>query len=181
MPILKRLVSIARPYAGKLLLVAVLTSTCALAELVEPWVYRAIVNDIAGVFISKHNGLLAARATNQIEENFILQTFRHVLRLPLAYFTARPSGATARQIDQSDQIAPLYTAVTQEVWSELFTATVILAVMVSVNVELSVVVLVALLVYVLVTVHTTRQLETHLEEYYGLRDDVSGRIQEVLD
>ena len=287
MPILKRLVSIARPYAGKLLLVAVLTSTGALAELVEPWVYRAIVNDIAGVFISKQNGfwaeileelrgggpepeatetpssaspgpgqapgvpeggavqpapeqkslppagtrrhrrrlrrpersgtpllppqtvshavrtlwlgvlvllttaavgkffaawadLLAARATNQIEENFILQTFRHVLRLPLAYFTARPSGATARQIDQSDQIAPLYTAVTQEVWSELFTATVILAVMVSVNVELSVVVLVALLVYVLVTVHTTRQLETHLEEYYGLWDDVSGRIQEVV-
>src|SRR5712692_9278262 len=287
MPILKRLVSIARPYAGKLLLVAVLTSAGALAELVEPWVYRAIVNDIAGVFISKQNGfwaeileelrgggpepeatetpssaslgpgqapgvpeggavqpapeqkslppagtrrhrrrlrrpersgtpllppqtvshavrtlwlgvlvllttaavgkffaawadLLAARATNQIEENFILQTFRHVLRLPLAYFTARPSGATARQIDQSDQIAPLYTAVTQEVWSELFTATVILAVMVSVNVELSVVVLVALLVYVLVTVHTTRQLETHLEEYYGLWDDVSGRIQEVV-
>src|SRR2546426_3042307 len=52
--------------------------------------------------------------------------------------------------------------------------------MVSVNVELSVVVLVALLVYVLVTVHTTRQLETHLEEYYGLWDDVSGRIQEVV-
>src|SRR5712692_10615506 len=57
MPILKRLVSIARPYAGKLLLVAVLTSAGALTELVEPWVYRAIINDIAGVFVSKETGL----------------------------------------------------------------------------------------------------------------------------
>ena len=47
-----RLVSIARPYAGRLLLIALLTSVGALAELVEPWVYRAIINDIAGVFVS---------------------------------------------------------------------------------------------------------------------------------
>ncbi len=53
----QRLISIARPYAGRLLLVSVLTSAGALAELVEPWVYRAIINDIAGVFVSKASGL----------------------------------------------------------------------------------------------------------------------------
>jgi len=288
-----RLVSIARPYAGRLLLIALLTSVGALAELVEPWVYRAIINDIAGVFVSKETGLipqileelrggaaegepepgtpapspapavpaaepaaplasasartvqtverrpqavrsrrhrpriqapepvlkppplpprtvshairtlwlgvlvllaaaalakffaavadlLAARTTNRIEEDFILRTFRHVLRLPFSYFTQRPSGAIARQIDQSDQIAPLYSALAQEVWSELFTALAILVVMVSVNVQLSVIVLVALLVYALVTIRMTRHLEAHLEEYYELWDEVSGRIQETV-
>ncbi|HZP02800.1 MAG TPA: hypothetical protein VFD30_21300, partial [Terriglobia bacterium] len=54
-----RIFAIARPYAARLLLVALLTSMGALAELVEPWVYRAIVNDIAGVFVSRESGLLA--------------------------------------------------------------------------------------------------------------------------
>src|SRR5919201_1794881 len=57
MNIAKRLFAVARPYAGRLLLVAVLTSLGALGELVEPWVYRAIINDIAGVFVSKATGL----------------------------------------------------------------------------------------------------------------------------
>ncbi len=290
---LNRLFLIARPYAGRLILVAVLTSLGALAELVEPWVYRAIINDIAGVFVSKETGLwpefleelrggasesevtppptapsptpnevvpsdsspttpqmqtresgkrrklgqapkrsphrvtspnpapstqlplpprtvshairtlwlgvlvllvaavlakffaacgelLAARTTNAIEESFILRTFKHVLRLPLSFFTQQPSGAIARQIDQSDQVAPLYSAVTREIWSELFMAVAILIVMMSVNMQLSIVVLVALLVYALVTLHMTRRLETHLEEYYGLWDEVSGRIQEAV-
>jgi ABC-type bacteriocin/lantibiotic exporter with double-glycine peptidase domain len=124
--------------------------------------------------------LLAARTTNRIEENFILRTFRHVLRLPYSFFTQRASGVVARQIDQSDQIAPLLCGLTQEVWSELFTAIVILVVMVSVNVQLALIVLMALLVYALVTVRTTSHLESHLEEYYGLWDEVAGRIQETV-
>jgi ABC-type multidrug transport system fused ATPase/permease subunit len=294
-----RIFAIARPYAARLLLVALLTSMGALAELVEPWVYRAIVNDIAGVFVSRESGLLAeileqlsggegettepsattpatpstpptpqpatqdpppqateqaprpkiskerrrrraagrhrprpqieatpvqvqknfplppktvssafrtlwvgvllllaaatlaklftawadllaAKTTNDIEENFILKTFKHVLRLPLAYFAERPSGAIARQIDQSDQIAPLYSAVAQDVWSEVITAVAILGVMFSVNYQLSLIVFLALLVYVLVTVRMTRHLEAHLEEYYGLWDEVAGRIQETV-
>lgn len=325
----KRLLAIARPYLGKLLLATLLTSVGALAELVEPWVYRAIVNDIAGVFVNRETHLLreileelrggaesepepepppsspvvkpdptaaegtgdrvqvtgqseqgtaasvqgpvtheqksqitnpksqianrqstidnrkskignrpskrragrititvpsqpskpaplpprtvsnairtlwlgvltllaaaaiakffgawadliAARTTNQIEENFILKTFRHVLRLPFSFFTQRPSGTIARQIDQSDQIAPLFAAFTQEIWSELLTALAILAVIFSVNMQLSYIVLVALLVYALVTIRMTDQLESHLEEYFELWDEVSGRIQETV-
>jgi ABC-type multidrug transport system fused ATPase/permease subunit len=358
MHILQRLYGIARPYAAKLLIVAILTSLGALGELVEPWVYRAIINDIAGVFVSKESGIwpeildelrtdspesenevpapspptatgtgtaasagqpgsklstgpapvavnsapsdsaethsnqtqepsagnvpvqldsgatsktrprglgraaekgqqpalsrglprsqavrrlhqpvlkriakgqqplrsspgtknpilppqtvshalrtlwigvlillgasvlakfftacaefLAARTTNEMEENFILNTFRHVLRLPFSFFTRRSAGSIARQIDQADQMAPLYAAVTQEVWSELFTAAAILVVMLSVNLELSLIVLIAVLVYLLVTIRMTRHLEAHLEDYYALWDDVSGRIHESV-
>ncbi|HLW79432.1 MAG TPA: hypothetical protein VKU44_07510, partial [Terriglobia bacterium] len=300
--IIRQLLRVARPYAGRLLLVAMLTSLGALGELVEPWVYRAIINDIAGVFVSRASGiwpeileelrsggvedepdatvppagpsgaapapaspheehaesstpagstpataatspqtspptggsttanqgngaplaqtpaaepakprsrrasararakpasrsrlhnlqtqvtqglkqvaeqpttppslpprtvshamrtlwvgvlvllvaivlaklftaaadLLVASTTNDMEENFILRTFRHVLRLPFSYFTQRPSGTVARQIDQSDQMAPLYAAITQEVWSEVFTAAAIIVVMLSVNLQ----------------------------------------------
>lgn len=342
MRILRRLLLIARPYAGRLVLVAVLTSLGALGELVEPWVYRAVVNDIAGVFVSKETGvwsqileelrsgggeegespspapapagtstpaaqpgqtvpqdgkseaapvppqptpsgqtsdhatapvgnsagiskagnasrkssasarasatrnrnirrhsrrwrqrvaqqiqqavqppagaapsvpprtvsqalrtlwigvlilivaaifskfftacseLLAAYTTNDIEENFILKTLGHVLRLPFGFFTQRTSGSIARQIDQADQIAPLYGAITQEVWSELFTAITIIVVMLYVNLELSLMVLTAVLFYLLVTARMTHRLETHLEQYWELWDDVSGRIHEVV-
>src|SRR5438105_5166796 len=123
---------------------------------------------------------LAARTTNEMEESFILNTFRHVLRLPFSFFTKRSAGSIARQIDQADQMAPLYAAVTQEVWSELFTAAAILVVMLSVNLELSLIVLIAVLVYLLVTIRMPRHLEAHLEDYYALWDDVSGRIHESV-
>src|SRR5262249_35024179 len=123
---------------------------------------------------------MAARTTNRMEESFILRVFRHVLRLPYSFFVRQPSGAIARQIDQSDQVAPLFTAITQDVWSELFTAGTILVVMLSVNVQLSLVVLIAVAVYILVTVQMTRHLESHLEEYYALWDDVAASIQEVV-
>lgn len=286
MNVFHRLVDFARPYKGRLLLVALLTSAGALSELVEPWVYRAIVNDIAGVFVtratrpweevwdelrgvepeagaaevtqpeapppvvqspppapvaptakrgkvktahrSRHRprpqivvqaqaratlpprtvadafrglwigvlvlvgaamlgrlmaalaDLLAAHTTNRIEEDFILRTYRHVLRLPFSFFTQRASGTIARQIDQSDEVAPLYTAVVQEVWSELFTAVAIILVMLSVNRELSLIVVVVLLVYMLVTIRMAGPLQSHLEEYYELWDEVSGRIQESV-
>jgi ABC-type multidrug transport system fused ATPase/permease subunit len=57
MPTFRRLLSIARPHAAKLLIVALLTSVGALAELVVSWVYRAIINDIAGVFVSRETGV----------------------------------------------------------------------------------------------------------------------------
>lgn len=139
-----------------------------------------LVAAVLAKFFTAAADLLVAHTTNDMEESFIMRTFRHVLRLPFSYFTRRPSGTIARQIDQSDQMAPLYAAVTQEVWSELFTASAIIIVMLEVNLQLSLVVLLAVLVYLLVTVRMTRHLEAHLEDYYALWDDVSGRIQEVI-
>ncbi len=139
-----------------------------------------IVASVFSKFFSAGAELLAAYTTNEIEENFILKTLRHVLRLPFSFFTQRTSGSIARQVDQADQIAPLYGAITQEVWSELFTAITIIIVMLSVNLELSIMVLTAVLFYLLVTARMTQRLETHLESYWELWDDVSGKIHEVV-
>jgi ABC-type multidrug transport system fused ATPase/permease subunit len=251
------ILALARRHVAGFTVVALLVSLGTAATLFEPWIYRAIVDDIAGVFVAprpvaeaeaffEHLGsasghfvhssrrifraplqrlkreageprrqlpprtapqavatvilgaslllvtrLLsevartagdnrATRLSSDIERGYILRTFRHVLRLPLDFFGRRASGAVARQIDQSDHVAPVFTALAQEFWPDLFRLVAILAIMVTLNRELAVITFIALPLYTLVTWHMARRLETQLERYYGLWDDVSSRIQQSV-
>ena len=234
------------------ILVAALVSLGTGAALLEPWIYRAIIDDVAGVFVTspeqvgnlpsvkelpKHLpqsgrrlfkehrrsaeeapaprrlkpktvhqaaatlvlGVLilivarlvaelcrvmgnnrAAVLANGLERDFILRTYRHVMRLPLSFFSGRATGAISRQIDQSDQIAPVFTAAAEEIWPEIFTLAAILVVMVAVNAELAVIVLAAVLVYAAITWRMTLRLETDMDEYYALWDEVSSDIQQTV-
>lgn len=253
--VLKILV-LGRAHLRGFVLVAVLVSFGTAASLLEPWIYRAIVDDVAGVFIApapvvraermiEHLGSSAghfkgssrrifhaplkrfqpevpkrrkleprtppqavatvvtgalllvvtkllselcrlkgdnrsAVLANRIERGFILRIFRHVTRLPLEFFSRRPSGALARQIDQSDHVAPIFTAFAQEIWPDLFSLIAILTIVFMLNRALALITFIAVPVYALVTWHMTRHLETQLEEYYGLWDEVSGRIQQSI-
>jgi ABC-type multidrug transport system fused ATPase/permease subunit len=252
----RRTLGLGRGHVPELLLVALLVSLGTAASLFEPWIYRAIVDDVAGVFVAPapviraehaltelglafrhvpHSGqrifkaplrrmraedagrrqlpprtphqamatvligaalLLVTRLLSElfrirgdnrstalasrIERGFILRTFRHVLRLPLDFFSRRASGAVARQIDQSDHVAPVFTAFAQEVWPDVFTLLAILVIMTSLNRELALITFIAVPVYALITWQMTRRLETRLEEYYSLWDDVSSRIQQAV-
>jgi ABC-type multidrug transport system fused ATPase/permease subunit len=236
-------------------LVAVLVSLGTGASLVEPWIYRAIIDDVAGVFVepaplvriesaienlgrsSQHIGgssrrvfnaplrktdpsaprrnlaprtvhqafatvlvgallvilvravsqalrmwgdNLSARLSSELERDFILKTFRHVLRLPLGFFTSRASGAIAHRIDQSDHVAPIFAAVSQQIWPEVFAFVSVFVILFSVNWELAGVVLMVVPFYVLVTWRMSRRLDTALEHYYELWDDVPSRIQQAV-
>jgi ABC-type multidrug transport system fused ATPase/permease subunit len=236
--------------------VALLVSIGTAASLFEPWIYRAIVDDVAGVFVTprpvaeaeqffEHIGSAAGhfqrsgrhifrapfqrrhaepgaprqlpprtrpqavatvilgaclllvtrlvselfrwrgdnrstRLSSDIERDYILRTFRHVLRLPLDYFGRRASGTVARQIDQSDHVAPVFTALAQEFWPDFFRLVAILVIMTSLNVTLALITFIAVPVYALVTWQMARRLETQLEQYYGLWDEVSSRIQQAV-
>ncbi len=237
------------------LLIACLVSLGTAASLVEPWIYRAIVDDVAGVFVepaplARIEGLVegvgrssehlsgsgkrvfrkplrpthpdaprrklhprtvpqafatvilgaillvvmraasqglklwgdnrSARMSNELERDFILRAFRHVLRVPLGFFTSRASGAIAHQIDQSDQVAPIFTAVSQEIWPEVFAFFSVFAILFSVNRELAAVVLLVVPIYALVTWRMSQHLDTALERYYELWDEVSSRIQQAV-
>jgi ATP-binding cassette subfamily B protein len=252
---LLNILALARGQWRRFLLIAVLVSAGTGAALFEPWIYRAIVDDIAGVFVppapvvraerlaqevagnaerllhsghrifkpplrkhadKEHRRALAPRTAreatttvlfgafllvltrlvaealrvggdnraavlaNGLERGFILRTYRHVLRLPLSFFTSRASGAIARQIDQSDQVAPVFTAVAQEIWPDLFTLVAVLSILFVVNVELATVALIAVPAYAVITWRMTRRLETELDEYYELWDEVSSRIQQTV-
>jgi ABC-type multidrug transport system fused ATPase/permease subunit len=121
---------------------------------------------------------LATRLSSRIEQDFIVRTYQHVMRLPLSFFARRPSGTIAKQIDQSDQIAPFFTAFTQELWPDLFQLLAILGLVSTLNRELALIVLIALPVYAFVSWRMSRHLETRLEQYYGLWDEVAARIQQ---
>ena len=255
MRILSRMLKLGRPRLRSLVIVALLTSGAAAAGLLEPWLYRAIINDVAGVFVAEDDDVeeglqLVARATqhltdsasrifaaplrpfipppsgdaralesrtsseaiatllaaavlmvlsrllaeamkmvgdnraavtaNAIERDFIQRVFSHVLRLPIGFFSGRGSGAVARRIDQSDQITPIFTALSQEILPHAVMLVASLWIMAAVNWQLALIVLAAAPVYGLVTYRLSRAIDHGLEDYYLLWDEVSIRIRRAI-
>lgn len=235
--------------------IAILVSVGTAATLAEPWIYSAMIDDVAGVFVTsgpvaeaeslldraatsvEHWGgawerllsppmipfqasagvrqleqrdppeaaatvvlgaallvllrlmaeackrfgdLRAAALATELERDFIIRTFRHVIHLPLGFFGKRASGMVARQIDQSDNIAPVFTAVAQDLWPDLFRLTAILGVMLAVNRELALVAGVTVLVYGGISWRLTRAVEHDADLYFGLWDQVASRLQQAI-
>lgn len=78
----------------------------------------------------------STREANAVERGFILRTVRHVTELPLSFFPLRANGAVARQVDQADEISPIFTALSKEIWLDVFSLA-ILAILISMNLELA--------------------------------------------
>lgn len=252
---------LARPHWRTFAVVMVLAACGTVAELVEPLIYRAAVNDVAGLFVGGHGaapafdlddgaqpaappshaaapatkpssrrgahaahhrrephrrdhvaarspaqafrtllwavGLLlltgvAARAferasddlservANGLESDLILRTFRHVLHMPLGFFGRRASGALARQIDQSDQVAPVVSAFTKEIVPEALRLIGIVGIMCTQNVPMTLIVLGTLPAYLYLARRAAQQLESDLPAYYELWEQLSSRIQDAL-
>jgi len=245
-----------RPRLRALLVVALLVSLSTASSLVEPWIYRAIIDDIAGVFVAPdpleyadraledvtrslqhlpgslgrmfnalpqksagaaderralafrtpqqaiatvlvgalllvlvrlvsewcalRGDIRATAVANDVERSFIMRTFRHVTVLPLSFFSLRASQGVARQVDQADEISPIVSAVSKEVWPDAFSLVVILGILVSVNWELALISMVAVPLYGLVTWRMARALDADIDRYYALWDNVSSRIQQAI-
>jgi len=123
---------------------------------------------------------LCTTAANRIEADLIRSIFGHVLRLPLAFFSRRASGALTKQVDQSDQVAPIIAALAKDIALEVFRVVGIIGIMLTQSVSLTLVALATLPVYLLLVMRATRRLETNLPAYYGLWEQVSVRIQDAL-
>jgi ABC-type multidrug transport system fused ATPase/permease subunit len=251
-----RILGLGREKAAGFALVAVLVSLGTAATLFEPWIFRAIVDDVAGVFVAPQPVMRAERVLerlaasvehiegssrrifraplrvvrpeegrqrrlaprtppqatatvvigailllvtrllselcrlkgdnrsaavgNSLERGFILRLFRHVLRLPLGFFSRRASGAVARQIDQSDHVAPVFGAFAQEFWPDFFSLIAILVIMTRLNWHLALITFIAVPIYTAVTWSMAGRLETRLEAYYDLWDEVSSHIQQAV-
>jgi ABC-type multidrug transport system fused ATPase/permease subunit len=115
-----------------------------------------------------------------IEQGFIQNTFAHVLRLPLSFFSRRPSAAIAKQIDQSEEVTGVVNGFSQQILPELISLTGILAIMFWQNVALATVALITIPAYVLIAWHSARKLESGLADYYSRWEEVSARIQDGL-
>jgi ABC-type multidrug transport system fused ATPase/permease subunit len=115
-----------------------------------------------------------------IEKRFIQGTFAHVLRLPLSFFSKRPSAAIAKQIDQSEEVTGIVNGFSQQILPELISLLGILAIMFWQNAALTAVALVTIPVYILIAWHSAKKLQSGLSDYYSRWEEVSSRIQDGL-
>jgi ABC-type multidrug transport system fused ATPase/permease subunit len=123
---------------------------------------------------------IGAKLASQIETGFIQNVFGHVLRLPLAFFGKRSSGALAKRIDQVDQVSPVVNAFTQTILPQTMTVVGALAIMLTQNWEMTLIALATLPPYFFIAWRSAKRLEKGLEDYYARWEEVSGRIQDSL-
>jgi ATP-binding cassette, subfamily B, bacterial len=119
-------------------------------------------------------------AASRIEARLIESTFGHVLRLPVSFFSRHPSGGLAKRIDQSDQVAPIVTAFSQEIAPEALRLVGICVIMLTQNWKLTLASLAVLPFYVVITRRAALRLESGMSEYYTIWENISVRIQDAL-
>jgi len=135
---------------------------------------------VAGHLLSLAADYQSTAVSCQIEANLIRATFGHVLQLPLSFFNKRASGGLAKRIDQSDQVAPIVSAFSQQIAPEGLRIVGIIAIMLTQSWQLTLAALAILPVYLLVTRSAARRLESGMAEYYAMWEGVSVRIQDAL-
>jgi len=138
------------------------------------------VTGVLGYVFSLAADNRSAVLASRIEADLIQSTFGHVLRLPLGFFSRRASGGLAKQIDQSDQVAPIVTAFAQEIAPEAIRMTGVFAIMLWQSPRLSIVALTLLPFYLILAVRSARRLEAGMDGYYEKWEEVSARIQDAL-
>jgi ABC-type multidrug transport system fused ATPase/permease subunit len=116
----------------------------------------------------------------QVEQLFILKTFRHVLNLPLGFFVRRPAAAIAKRIDQSEEVSAVVNGFSQQILPEIIGLTGIIAIMFWQNAMLTAISLVIIPFYLIIAWRSARKLESGLTEYYQRWEAVSTRIQDAL-
>jgi ATP-binding cassette, subfamily B, bacterial len=150
--------------------------------------FRTLIWSVVLLFslnILSHFCMLAAdqktvRLASAIESDFIGGTFAHVLALPLRFFATRSSGTLAKQIDQSDEVAPVVTALAKDIVPSIISMVGVIIIMLSQNWSLTIAALALLPIYTLVVIRSSGRLQTGLVRYYEMWDGVSSRIQDAL-
>ena len=136
--------------------------------------------NLAGTLLWRIGENTNTRLSCLIEQGFIQNTFAHVLRLPLSFFSRRSSAAVAKQIDQSEEVTGVVNGLSQQVLPELISLLGILGIMFWQNVALASVALVTIPFYILIAWRSAGKLESGLSNYYSRWEEVSSRIQDGL-
>ncbi len=121
-----------------------------------------------------------ARVASDMESSLIVGTFGHVLRLPLSFFSLQASAGLAKRIDQSDQVSPIVSAFSQEIAPEAVRFVGICAIMLTQNWEMALLSTCMLPLYLWVARRSALRLQTNLESYYELWENISARISDAI-
>jgi len=139
-----------------------------------------LIIGVVGYFFSLASEYQSALVAYRMEANLIQSTFGHVLRLPLSFFTRRASGGLTKRIDQADQVAPIVTALSQQIAPEVVRIVGICGIMLFQSWRLALASLAVVPFYLLITRKGTQRLETGMAEFYMIWENVSARIQDAL-
>lgn len=136
--------------------------------------------NVGGYFFALRARLHGARVASDMESSLIVGTFGHVLRLPLSFFSLRASASLAKRIDQSDQVAPIVSAFSQQIAPEAVRLVGICIIMATQNWEMALVSTCMLPVYLWVSRRSAVRLQANLENYFELWENISARITDAL-
>jgi len=159
--------------------VAPRTASEAFNTLMLAVVLLFIIN-IIGLILWLISDNMNVRLSSSIEKNFIHNTFRHVLRLPLSFFSKRSSAALHSQIDQSEQVSEIINVFSKEIFPEIISLVGIIIIMFWQNTTLAFLSLSIVPFYLIIAIRSTKKLEMSLSGYYEKWEEVSARMQDAL-
>ncbi len=136
--------------------------------------------NLVGQLLTLISGNLNLKLASKVEQGFIQQTFSHVLKLPLSFFSKRSSAALSKQINQSEEVSAIVDGFSMQILPEVISLIGILAIMLSQNLVLTLLSLAVIPVYLVLAWRSAQRLETGLSEYYDRWEQVSTRMQDAL-
>ncbi len=117
---------------------------------------------------------------SNMESKLIVDTFGHVLRLPIRFFDHQASAGLARRIDQCDQVSPVVHAVSQQIAPEAVRLVAICGIMLTQNWEMALLSVCLLPPYVWLARRAALQLQSNLDPYYQMWEDISAHITDTI-
>ena len=135
---------------------------------------------VTGSFFSLRSRLFGARVASRMESSFIVNTFGHVLRLPISFFSHTASAGLAKRIDQCDQVSPIVSAFSQQIVPEAVRLVGILSIMFWQNWHMALVCLVLLPAYFWVARKWAMRMNANLDPYYELWENLSAHIADSI-
>lgn len=135
---------------------------------------------VGGYFCSLRSRYYGARVASRMEVSFIVNTFGHVLRLPLQFFSHTASAGLAKRIDQQDQVAPIVSQFSQQILPEAVRLVGICVIMFTQNWQMALVAFSLLPIYVWVARRWSLRMNTNLDPYYQLWENISAHIADAI-
>ncbi len=196
----KRMFQFARPYRKILAWFLVLVTVEAGLGIINPLLFRSIINDVVGhhnknliITLSLIAALVAVADTAlsigirwvsaKVGEGLIFdmrsQVFGHIQKMPIAFFTRTQTGALISRLN-NDVIGAqqAFTDTLSSVVSNLISVTLVLVVMFFLSWQITLVSLVILPVFVLPAKRVGRRLSSITRESYGLNAQMNNTMTE---
>jgi len=197
----RRMFQFARPYRMILTWFLVLVVVDAFIGIINPLLFRSIINSLTSSHPSKHlvitlsivAALVAVADTGlniairyvsaKVGEGLIYdmrsQVFEHIQRMPIAFFTRTQTGALISRLN-NDVIGAqqAFTDTLSSVVSNLISVTLVLIVMFALSWQITLISLVILPVFVIPAKRVGRKLSVITRESYGINAEMNNTMNE---